>query len=321
MPLTLEEYAEHLDSRHDLSWPAPPEVKPAKARPCLVSLPEVRVVAWSVYGTLLHISGGQLYLVHPQDFIMELALDKTLQEFKLWQAMTRKPGQPAAQLRLMYQKALDECQFQPGNPERHPEVDVSKVWAGIIKKLMSNEYSFDTGFYGSLDEYARKIAYFFHRSLQGAACYPGAAEAVETVHQVLRRRGGMQGLLADGQCFTGVELDRCLRQQGCATDPAQAIPRELRVLSWEVRARKPSERLFREWLRRAKERGYEPREVLHVGSHLLHDVAPARKLGMKTALFAGDRGSLHASGELLRQPQTRPDLLLTDLRQLAEVLA
>jgi hypothetical protein len=30
-----------------------------------------------------------------------------------------------------------------------------------------------------LNELSRKIAYFFHASLQGTACYPGCAEALK----------------------------------------------------------------------------------------------------------------------------------------------
>src|SRR5947208_9561637 len=75
MALTLEQYATYLDSRA-LTWPAPPDVEAPKARPHLVRLPDVRAVTWSVYGTLLAISGGELYFEHPKQFIMDVALDK-----------------------------------------------------------------------------------------------------------------------------------------------------------------------------------------------------------------------------------------------------
>jgi hypothetical protein len=316
MPLTLEQYADHLDTRHDLAWPAAPEVKSAKARPHLEPLPEVRLVTWSVYGTLLAIPGGELYLSHPQDFMMDLALDKTLQEFKMWKAMTRKPGQPAAQLRLMYNNILSELQFHPGSNERHPEIDAGKLWELLIKKLMTNEYTFDTSFYGSLNDYSRKVAYFFHASLQGTGCYEGAGAALEHVYRSL----GAQGLLADGQCFTCVQLARALREQGSSLPLGEGFPEELRVLSYEVKARKPSERIFKEMVSRARARGLEARQVLHIGSHLLHDVAPARKLGMKTGLFAGDKASLQGKVEQLKDPKYRPDVLLTELRQIEEVV-
>jgi FMN phosphatase YigB (HAD superfamily) len=316
MPLTLEQYADHLDTRADLSWPAPPDVERPKAKPYLVRLPDVRAVTWSVYGTLLAISGGELYFEHPERFIMDVALDKTIHEFKMWKAMTRKPGEPAAYMRLMYKNVLDELNFLPSSGERNPEIPVEKIWECIVKKLQQNEYTFDASFFGPLDEYCKKIAYFFHRGLQGTACYPGACEALTHVHKLM----GRQGLLANGQCFTEIELARGLRAQGATESLDVLIPANRRVLSHEVRARKPSERLYRTLLERFREQGVAASEVLHVGSSIAGDVVPARRLGMKVALFAGDKASLHATPDQLKQPATRPDVLLTSPEQIAEVV-
>src|SRR5215211_5696543 len=101
MPLTLEQYAEHLDNRPDLTWPEPPELHGTKSRPYLKPLPGLRAVTWNVYGTLLTVSGGEFYREHPQSFVQDHALDKTIQEFKMWKSMSRKPGAPAGQLRVM----------------------------------------------------------------------------------------------------------------------------------------------------------------------------------------------------------------------------
>ena len=104
---------------------------------------------------------------------MDLALDKVIQEFKMWKSMSRKPGQPADQLRVMLQKVADELSFQVEKGEKYPDLPLEEVWAGIIKKLIQNEYVINTSFYGSLEEYAVKIAYFFHRSLQGITAGKG----------------------------------------------------------------------------------------------------------------------------------------------------
>jgi hypothetical protein len=50
------------------------------------------------------------------------------------------------------------------------------------------------------------------------------------------------------------------------------------------------------------------------------DLIPAKRLGMKTALFAGDRASLQATPEQLKDPASRPDVMLTELQQIAEVV-
>src|SRR5579885_755850 len=299
MPLTLEQYASFLDTRN-LPWPAPPQVERPKARPHLAPLPGFRAVLWNVYGTLLAISHGDLLFEHPQKFVMEMALDKTVQEFKMWASMTRKPGQPAEQMGQMYAKVLGEQRLAIGG-EKIPEVCAERLWEALIKKLLQKEYKFDASFYGALNEFSRKVAYFFHASLQGTACYPGAAAALRHVTGA----GLVQGLLADGQCFTTVQLARGLAKQDESARPADLFDPDLCVLSCDLRARKPAEKLFRQALAALKERGIDPGEVLHVGSRVAQDIAPAKRLGMRTALFAGDRASLAATPEQLREPGNR----------------
>jgi FMN phosphatase YigB (HAD superfamily) len=315
MPLTLEQYATYLDGR-DVPMPAPPTVDRPRARPHLKALPDVRIVVWNVYGTLLSIGGGELCFEHPQQMMMELALEKTVQEFKMWGSMSRKPGQPSEYLSQLYKKALTDLRLIPSPGEKHPEIAAERIWEDILKKLLKKDYKFDAGFFGSLNEYSRKIAYFFHASLQGVGAYPGAAAALAELHS----RGVRQGLLADGQCFTIVQLQRCLAQQDDSARLDELIDPGLRVLSCEQRARKPSERLFRHLLELLEKEDVSPAEVLHVGSRIGHDIVPARKLGMRTALFAGDRASLQATQEEMKDSATRPDVLLTELTQITEVV-
>jgi len=297
MPLTLEEYADYLDPRKEIPWPAPPEPKPAKARPHLESMPNIKAVLWNVYGTLLAISGGELYFEHPNEFVMSVALDKTIQEFKMWGAMSRKPGQPSEYLRSIYTQILTEQRSVPGGGERHPEVQAERVWEAILKRLLQMDYKFDAGFFGPLNELSRKVAYFCHASLQGTACGEGAAAAMKAV----RDAGLAQGLLADGQCFTTVQLQRGLdAQEGPKLEDVLAD--KLVVLSCDLRGRKPSERLFRQALTVLAEKGIGPGEVLHVGSRIGQDLTPAKRLGMRTALFAGDKASLQATPEQVKEP-------------------
>jgi FMN phosphatase YigB (HAD superfamily) len=315
MPLTLEQYAAYLDTR-DLHWPAPPEPVPVHAISHLVPLPEVRVVLWSVYGTLLAISGGELLFEHPEPFVMSVALDKTIQEFKMWGAMSRKPGQPAEYMQQIYSQILTEQKAVPGGIERFPEVVSERIWETILKRLMQKDYKFDAGFFGSLNEFSRKVAYFFHSSLQGVTCYPRAAKAMRLVNT----RGLEQGLLADGQSFTILQLERALRQQDPEANLPQLLAEDLTFLSCDSQGRKPSERFFRRALDVLRARGIAPREVLHVGARLQQDLVPARRLGMRTALYAGDRNSLQVTSEQLKESANRPDILLTRLSQLKSVV-
>jgi FMN phosphatase YigB (HAD superfamily) len=315
MALTLLQYANYLDTR-DLSWPSPPEIERPKAKPRLARLPEVRAITWSVYGTLLAVNGGELWFEHPDRFVMDIALDKTIQEFKMWGAMTRKPGPPANQLKSMYERILTEQRMLPSPRERYPEVLADHVWEEFIKKLLQNEYTFDAGFYGSLNEFSRKVAYFFHASIQGSGCYPGVAEALTRA----RAAGLIQGIIGDGQCFTLVQLERATSRQDPNANLDGLIDSQVRALSHDLRARKPSERLFRHGLQALVDKGISPQEVLHIGSRISLDVVPARRLNMKTALFAGDKASVETTLEELKTCASRPDVILTELAQLSEVV-
>jgi hypothetical protein len=316
MALTLEQYAAYFDTRNDLVWPVPPEVDRPKARPHLVRLPQVRAVLWNVYGTLLRIAGGELWFEHPQAFIMGVALDKTIQEYKMWASMSRKPGQPADYLKQLYLQVLTEQRSVPGGTEKYPEVASDRVWEALIKKLLQKDYKFDAGFFGSLNELSRKVAYFFHASLQGTACYEGAAVALGHVAE----QGLKQGLLADGQCFTRVQLQRGLAAQDSNLVLDKLLDKDLIALSYEIRGRKPSERLFRQAVNALNQQGIAPNQVLHVGTSIQRDLLPARRLGLRTALFAGDRTSLQATGDQLKEATSRPDVLLTELSQIADVV-
>ena len=314
MALTLEQYARFLETRN-LNWPAPPEPAPAKARPHLTPLPDIQLVTWNIYGTLLAINGGELYFQHPVKMVMELALEKTVQEFKMWASMLRKPGQPSEYMGQMYNRMLDEQRLAPSR-EKYPEIQAERIWEGIVDKLERKDYQFDAEFFGPLSDYSRKIAYFFHASLQGTACYPGVTAALEFVKSC----GLNQGLIADGQCFTLLQLQRGLDRQQGGMSLNQLVDLEFCSLSFAQHARKPAEKLFRAVLQAAAPHGIAAENILHVGSRIAEDLAPAKKLGLRTGLFAGDKESLRASQVQLKDSATRPDVLLTDFEQIRAVI-
>ena len=61
-------------------------------------------------------------------------------------------------------------------------------------------------------------------------------------------------------------------------------------------------------------------QILHISCRLQSDLIPARKAGMKTALLVAEKDGLEVAKELLRDPATRPDRLLTELGQVRDLL-
>ncbi len=82
---------------------------------------------------------------------------------------------------------------------------------------------------------------------------------------------------------------------------------------------KPSRRLYDLLLERLPD-GLEASQCLYVGNDMRNDIAPAAAVGMKTALFAGDRRSLRLrEGDPLTEGVS-PDLVVTHLHQILECL-
>src|SRR5262249_43030760 len=111
------------------------------------------------------------------------------------------------------------------------------------------------------------------------------------------------------------------KQQGIGhSESLQVLDEGVGGLSVEVGARPPSNALFQHALAQCEAYGVQPAQVLHIGSRITLDIAPARRLGMRTALLAADKDSMDASPELWGKEGNRPDVLLTEPTQIAEVL-
>ena len=316
MPKTLLEYADILDERK-LLWPAPPKVEVVNATPSMKPLEGIRAVTWSIYGTLLRITDGELLFQHPQAIRMEVAIEKTIHEFNMWNSMTRRPGKPADLLLPKYGNILEDARLRSSNRKGDiPEIDSATIWRTLLGLLDKKEYRYDESLYGDLNELAQKVAYFFHSSLQGTEAAPGALTTMTTLSET----GYRQAALADGQCFTLAQLTRALRAQGSLPYLEALMPDSLNTLSYEWGVRKPSASLYAQAILRFKEIGLEPYQILHVGTRIQDDLAVAKSYGFRTVLYAGDKTSLKATGADLKNPETKPDRLITELIQLRNIL-
>ncbi len=313
---TLQEYAEWLDERK-LLWPAPPKRVPVKAKAYTEPLVGIRGVAFNIYGTLLRISDGELFLRHPQDVRMEIALEKTIKEFGMWNSMTRQPGAPWKGMLVRYERALDEQRLSTTHgPGEIPEADSVQIWIKMVRLLEHKEYSYDVAQYGPLEQFSEKIAYFFHSNLQGLEAEEGALASLTGLFQA----GMRVGLVADAQRFTLVQMLRAFRQQGTLRSLDELFDPALVTLSYREGVRKPSRSLYEHAVERYRRMGIAASQVLAVGTRIREDLAIAKEVGMRTALLAADRTSLAAEKEDLADPELRPDRLLTSLTQLREIV-
>jgi FMN phosphatase YigB (HAD superfamily) len=317
MAKTLQEYADWLFEREDLRWPKPPAIEVPKATAFLKPLEGVRLVVWNIYGTLLRIADGELLFQTPEEFPMQIALEKMDAEFNMWNHMYRKPIAPWKYLQEQYLKFLERQRMASTKVKGDaPEVQSGEIWRQIFEQLEEKDYKYDEDLYGDKEELSEKAAFFFHASLQGIEAAPDALKALQTV-----AAGHLQqGLLADAQPFTLAQLLRCLKAQGKLPPWGDLFQSKWAILSYQLGVRKPSKTLYQTLFQRGRESGISPQEMLYVSSRLDQDLAVAKSLGISTALYAGDKLSLRATKEEIANPKLRPDRLLTDLGQIGELL-
>ena len=128
----------------------------------------------------------------------------------------------------------------------------------------------------------------------------------------LRKNRLLLGIISNGQFYTQELFPALLGQRA----EFWGFDSELQYYSYQHGRAKPAPELYEMAARALRRRGVKPAGVLYAGNDMLNDIRPARAVGFRTALFAGDARSLR-----LRQgdPQLdgiSPDVVLTALAQL-----
>ncbi len=315
MPQSLAEYANQLDHRQ-LIWPQVRAPKIVPATPSIQHLPDIRAVLWDVYGTLLRVSDGRFTLFPDDKVRLQIALDKTIHEFNMWNHMYRRPGPPWQSMIRLYKSTIERQSMQGAVRGDIKDVNLVETWGRIIMRLFEKDYKFDETLYGNLDEFSEKVAYFFHSCLQGTEARAGAVSAMTD----LASNELLQGFLSDGQSFTLVQTLRALALQGPLPPLYQLFRPQTMILSHDLGVKKPSRSLFSHAINQLRGLGIKAEEILHISCRLTTDLIPARTAGMKTALLAAEKSGLVVSAADLKDTAKKPDRLLTDLNQLRPML-
>jgi len=95
---------------------------------------------------------------------------------------------------------------------------------------------------------------------------------------------------------------------------------DLTFFSYKCGYAKPSTYMFKAAADKLENLGVPAQAVLYVGNDMLNDIYPAKTVGFKTALFAGDARSLRLREDDPRCKNISADLVVTDLIQLLDYI-
>ena len=272
--------------------PIPTEMVPRLAR-----IPGIRAVLFDIYGTLFVSASG------------DVGTAKQAANTSAFSAALEAVGSDSG---IDGQRGLSE--FFATIEESHdaaksrgiefPEVDIVQVWGRTLARIDSERspagLPVDEGF-------LRRLAVEYEARANPVWPMPGLAEELEEVLD----RGILLGLVSNAQFFTPLLFEAFL---GRSVD-ACGFASDLRFYSYAHGFAKPGDELFLAARRALAGHGIEPCRTLFVGNDMVNDVAPAHRVGFRTALFAGDARSLRRRKGDDRCLGIVPDLILTDLDQ------
>jgi putative hydrolase of the HAD superfamily len=280
---------------------------PASPLPVRESLPDarsaveaargIRVYLFDVYGTLFTSASGDIGTLaslageSPEACSRGAAEDARIQE--LLAPFGKGCTLPELVRRFTAAVTAEHEKLRPRSAARdawHPEIDVRKIWAGIL---------------GTSEDAAAELALRFELAVNPVYPMPGLEAALVK----LKKAGFPLGIVSNAQFFTPLLFTAFL---GGPPEELGFLP-DLCVYSFLEGEAKPSPRLFHRVVAGLAAIGIRPEEAVYIGNDMLNDIWAAQEAGLRTALFAGDGRSLRLRGNDPRCAAVKPDFVLKSL--------
>ncbi len=264
----------------------------------LKELPGIQAVLFDIYGTLLVSGSGDVGTA------MEMTKGDALEA--AWQASGIQCKVPAEEMiARFYEVIQDDHKIATKRGTSFPEVVIEEIWEKVFDGPMRRgQVELPCDFDMQL------FALEFETRVNPVWPMPDLREVLTT----LKRQQYTLGIISNAQYFTPkiVEtfLESSLEENGFKPENC--------FFSYEHRVAKPGTDLYEAAAKSLANQGIEARHTLYVGNDMLNDMQPASQIGMKTALFAGDRRSLRLRKDDARMLPMHPDVTLT---RLSDILA
>jgi len=251
---------------------------------------DIRCVLFDIYGTLFISGSGDISFT-----------DQSLSQVKAANRLLKTYG-----IRKDARSLLDE--FQRAIQARHaelrkkgidfPEVSIDQIWQKVLQIRER--------------ETVRQFALEFELISNPAYPMPHLANLLSAC----RQKEKSMGIISNAQFYTPWLFRWFLK----AEPEGLGFRSDLIFYSYRYERAKPSPSLFEMAAAKLAAEGIQTSDVLFLGNDMLNDIYPARHAGFQTALFAGDKRSLRLRTEDPRCRALKPDVVVTDLGQLIQLI-
>jgi len=275
---------------HLTAWFQPLKPIATELSPRLPPRLDIDAILFDVYGTLFISGSGDISLARSNGSSAE-NLPALLEKYGITMA--------GDMLRTAFFAAIERAHARSRDKGiAYPEVQIDSVWQGI-----TGIQDFET---------VRNFAIEYELMVNPVGPMPHLLELLAACRQAHLA----MGIISNAQFFTPLLFDWFLDN----FPEKIGFSEDLLFYSWRWGCAKPSEILFQAAARRLADRGIDRQRVLYIGNDMRNDIRPARITGFQTALFAGDQRSLRLRRNDPHCADLEPDLIITDLMQLAELI-
>ncbi len=295
-----------------------------EAQPCqypsrLDKLTEIKAVIVDVYGTLVNYYNPQFAHENAKDIALLEGFKKVCDYFHLNEILEKmnSADKPEATLRDFYHGliALNHDKSRDKGVS-FPEVKIEEIWKIIIMMLNRHGYTTDDLKLGEIDDVAKCMAFYYNFHALGRGFFDGVVDAI----QKMSESNIKVGVVSNGQFYTPIDLTLFARDQSSdeIDDYLDIFDPELTFFSFEYNCARPGRRLFEKLFDSLQENQILPEQTVYIGNDLSLDVQEPQAIGLKTALFTGNRNStfLHdLSDEVI------PDISFTSWHELSEKIS
>ncbi len=274
--------------------------RPTRMRPQTAPLAGIRAVLFDIYGTLVISASGDIGLGGEHN--EEEAFRQALAAADL--AVTNHDcGLSGPDLLKQTIRAFHAERKTAGI--EYPEVEIRQIWRNCLARLLDlDPAALEQGL-------IERVAVEYECRVNPVWPMPGLAATLSA----LRNRGLVLGIVSNAQFYTPLLFNAFLNHS------LEELGFDLRssAFSFRLLEAKPSTRIYEEPLANLRlDHGIEPDQVLYVGNDMRNDIWPAQRCGCRTALFAGDERSLRLRDDDPKIAGTKPDRMITELRQITD---
>ena len=250
----------------------------------------IQCILFDVYGTLFISASGDISIAREQSRQTQ-HLKNLLDRYQI----KKKPG---IVLNDFFSAIDIEHKRLRKTGVDFPEVEIDRIWTRVLE----------------IDDHnaVRDFAVEFELIINPVYSMPNLEKMLEGC----KKSKVLLGIISNAQFFTPYLfywfLDSNLESLGFQSD--------LVFYSYKSGHAKPSPFMFEAAAKNLREKDIFSHSVLYVGNDMLNDIYPAKMVGFKTGLFAGDARSLRLRENHPKCQNLFADLVITDLIQILDLV-